>query len=147
MSKKFIVPLLLLFCILNAVPLPAQAEQKKNPPFLINNQLPHMTRQIMDQWDNPELNLTDEQKRKLMRIRQITMAGAKDLARKIIPMEQQVVTGIFTGKKPEELAETVRQIAQLRTEATMIHLRCIADTLAVLNDRQEKTLKTLYGNP
>ncbi len=143
MSRKnllLIIACSLLFA-LAAAPLAAQDKQKKNPPFLITGKLPHMTKQVMEQWDNPGFNLSEKQKTKLLAVRKETVTGAQNLAKKIGPLEQQVVDGILAGKTPAELASTVEQIAQLKAEATMIHLQCIAKTLAILTDQQEAMLK------
>ncbi len=118
-------------------------ELKKNPPFLIMGKMPHMTKQVMQAWDKPEFNLDEEQKSRLLAVRKETLSKANELAMKITPMEQQVAEGIFAGKTPEELAPIVKQIADIKAEATMLHLRCIKQTTDILNDEQESFLKNM----
>ncbi len=155
MIKKVFIPVatalaLSLFCVNgmaeNAVPAAKNikiAELKKSPPFLIMGKMPHMTKQVMQAWDKPEFNLSEDQKSKLLVIRQETLAGAHELAMKINPLELEVASGIFSGKTPEELAPLVQKIAALKAEATMLHLRCIVRTTDVLDDNQGKFLKSM----
>ncbi len=120
-------------------------KHKKTPPFLITGKLPHLTKMLMQQWENPELQLTEEQKSKLMVVRQDTMSGAQKLGQEIAVLEDQVAAGIDAGKKPEELESVVKTIADLKTEATMLHLRCIYNTKAILDARQLGVLKAGSG--
>jgi len=114
--------------------------QKKSSPFLIVGKLPHLTKLLMQQWDNPELKLTEEQKEKLLVIRNRTIGGARKLGGKIAMLETEVVTGISSGKTPEDLSGTVQSIAELKSQATMLHLRCIYDTNAILTPAQKSLL-------
>jgi len=120
-----------------------KGKQKKGSPFLITGKLPHMTKQVMQVWDNPEFDLSEEQKEKLLLVRKETMSGAQKLGKVIGPLEQQVVDGILGDKTDKELAPIVQKIAEMKVDATMIHLRCIANTRKILNDRQEEFLKNL----
>lgn len=114
----------------------AMSPQNKQSPFLITGKLPHLTKLLKQQWDNPVLQLTDEQKPKLLVIRKQTITGIKNLAPKIASLQKQITEGISTGKTPDELHSTVQTISKLKAEATMIHLKCIFDTRKVLNKRQ-----------
>ncbi len=118
-------------------------QQKKSPPFLITGKLPHLTKLLMQQWDNPELNLSDEQKSRLMVVRKETIGAVRRLGPKIAALEKQVVEGIFAGKSPEELRPLVETIARLKTRATMVHLQCIHDTSNILTGAQLEFLKKL----
>ena len=111
-------------------------QQHKQSPFLITSELPHLTKLLMQQWDNPNLQLTEEQKTQLLVVREETMTGVKGLAPQIAPLQKQVTEGIFSGKTPDELSIVVQDIAKLKTEATMIHLKCIYDTSEILNQQQ-----------
>ena len=90
----------------------------------------------MQQWDDPEFNLTDEQKSKLLVVREETISGVQGISREIAPLEQQVAKGIFSGKTADELGPLVQAIAGLKAEATMIHLRCLYDTREILDKQQ-----------
>lgn len=118
-------------------------KQRKSPPFLITGKLPHLTRLLMQQWDNLDLNLSDEQKNKLLVVRQETIAGAQKLEREIAPLEKQVSEDIFSGKTPDELQSMVQTIAKLKAEATMVHLRCIYNTSQILDKEQMELLRNL----
>jgi hypothetical protein len=122
-------------------------QQKKNSPFLITDKLPHLTKlliqQLIQQWDNPALHLSEEQKTKLLVVRKETIAGVRKLGQEIASLEKQVTEGIFAGKTPEKLHSLVQTIAGLKAEATMIHLRCINDTSAILDQQQLNVLRKL----
>ena len=90
----------------------------------------------MQHWDNTKLQLSEEQKTLLLVVREETMKGVKGLAPQIAPLQEQVTEGIFSGKTPDELSVAVQDIAKLKTEATMIHLKCIYDTSEILNQQQ-----------
>ena len=105
-------------------------------PFLITGELPHLTKLLMNQWDNPTLHLTQDQKTKLLVIRTETISGVQTLSPQVAMLQQQVTTGIANGKTPSELKSTVAQLAQLKAEATMLHLNCIYETNAILDKQQ-----------
>ena len=111
-------------------------QQQKQSPFLITNELPHLTKLLMQQWDNSKLQLTEEQKAQLLVVRKETLTGVKSIAPQIIPLQEQVAEGIFTGKTPDELRSIVQAISKLKTEATMIQLKCIQDTNRILSQQQ-----------
>ena len=53
---------------------------------------------------------------------------------------------VSTARKTA-LAPLVDKISDLKTEATMTHLRCIHDTMEILDDRQLATLLDMAGTP
>ena len=114
--------------------------QSKESPFLIVNRLPHLTKILMQHWDDPALKLSEEQNTRLLVVRKETMAGVKAIAPQVSSLQKQVTEGIFSGKTPDELNADVQAISKLKTEATMIHLKCIFDTSAVLTPQQLDTL-------
>lgn len=113
-----------------------QGMSKKSPPFLITGKMPHLTKLLMEQWDNPKMNLSTEQKNELLVVRKETMTGVQTLAKKIAPLEEQVAEGIFAKQTPEDLSSLVQTIATLKAEATMVHLRCIYNTSRILDTQQ-----------
>lgn len=138
MIKKIILFLTTLTIIfsLSSTNLVAQGQQKKQSPFLIADELPHLTKLLMQQWDNSTLHLTEDQKPLLLVVRKETMAGVKNIAPQIASLQKQVTDGIFIGKTPDELHSIVQAISKLKAEATMIHLKCIFDTSKILNQEQ-----------
>jgi len=113
-----------------------EGQQKKQSPFLITGELPHLTKLLMQQWDNSTLHLTETQKPQLLVVRKETMAAVKNLTPQISSLQKQVTEGIFIGKTPDELHSIVQAISKLKVEATMIHLKCIFDTSKILNRQQ-----------
>lgn len=120
---------------------PGNEKQKNSPPFLITGKMPHLTKLLMQQWDNAELHLLDAQKSKLLVVRKETISAVKKLGKQIAPLEKQVADGIQAGKTPEELQSIVQTIAGLKAEATMVHLRCIHNTSSILDRRQLEYLQ------
>jgi len=112
---------------------------KKNTPFLIMGKMPHMTKQVMMNWD--KLELSKDQKEKLTKIRQETMGAVKKLKPQIMTLENEVATAAIAGEKPENLTEKVNQIAKLKAEATMVHIKCIYNTKNTLTAKQLELLK------
>ena len=146
-TRISLVTVLLMVLSLSAVNLVAQGfgsgKEKNSPPFLITGKMPHLTKLLKQQWDNPKLHLSDEQKSKLLIVRKETIGGVQKLARQIAPLEEQVAEGIFAEKTPDELQSVVQTIAELKAEATMIHLRCIHKTSNVLDQQQLEFLTNL----
>jgi hypothetical protein len=148
-SKFILVTLLLLVFSLTVTNGMAQGsgadkgKQKNSSPFLITGKMPHLTKILMQHWDNAELNLSDEQKSKLLVVRKETIGSAQRLGKEISPLENQVAAGSLSGKTPEELKELVQKVAGLKAEATMVHLQCIYDTSNILNEKQLALLHNL----
>lgn len=145
--RKFVALLIALLAVAFSFSATSLLAQEDNPstekgvssessPFLITGKMPHLTKLLMKQWDNPKLNLSTEQKDKLLMVRKETIAGVKTLTKKITPLEEQVAEGIFAQQTPEGLSSLVQNIAKLKTEATMVHLRCIYDTSGILDTQQ-----------
>ncbi len=140
----FCVPAILVLTLMLFI-LPVQASGPKgglrvikpqNKPFLILGKLPHLTLHLMSHWDDPKLGLSDDQKKLLLEIRKKTISQVKSLAKEISQLEDMVVQGANSGKTPEELAPLVKKIAELKTKATMVQLRCIFDTKKILSPGQ-----------
>ena len=64
----------------------------------------------------------------------------RKLAPEIGSLEKQVADGIFSDQTPAELSSVVTAIAKLKTEETMIQLRCIDATRKILDQQQLKIL-------
>lgn len=143
MKKRYVlVTLLFMLFSLSAVSVMAEGSGKqKSSPFLITGKLPHLTKLLMQQWDNGELHLVEEQKSKLLVVRKETIGAVQKLGKEIAVLEKQVVDGALDGKPPEELRSLVQEIEKLKGEATMVHLRCTHTTSKIL-DRQQLALLT-----
>jgi len=126
-------------------PTPAPAMQSKgmqhkmqkgtmHKPFLITGRMPHLTKLVMQHWD--DLGLSDDQKEKLTEIRKETMGAVMKLKPQIMKLEKEVAQAAMSGEKPENLKAKVDQIAKLKAQATMAHINCIYNTKKVLTPEQ-----------
>ena len=131
MKIKYLTILSLLVLTIGSTSLVA-----KQKPFLIHGKLPHLTGTIMQLWDDEDLALTAEQKTKLKQIRLKTVSGLATLKGEVFPLEDEIVKASINGANPEDLEEDVEKLAELRAEATIIHLNCIYDTKNVLTRKQ-----------
>ena len=116
-------------------------------PFLVAGKMPHLTGILKQHWDDPDLKLTPEQKVVLLEIRKNTISAVMDLAEKLDQLESSLAEQAMDATPPDQLAPLVDTISALKTEATMVHLRCIHDTIEILDDRQLTTLLDMSGTP
>jgi len=116
-------------------------------PFLVAGKMPHLTGILKQHWDDPELKLTAEQKAVLLEIRKNTISAVMDLAEELDQLESSLAEQAMDATPPDQLAPLVDTISDLKTEATMVHLRCIHDTIEILDDRQLTTLLDMSGTP
>ena len=113
-----------------------QSQKKQSKPFLIQGKLPHLTMMVKMMWDDADVALTPKQKEQLLVVRKETLHGAKVLNQKIIPLENEIVKASFAGVAPKELEKKVKALAELRAEATIVHLKCIYKTRKILTKDQ-----------
>ena len=117
----------------------------QNSPFLINREnLPHFTKLLIQNWDKAKLGLSDEQKQKLLKIRQETLSALKAIKFKLQPLEEEVAEAMIDREDPQSVEQQLQEIAKLKLEATRIHLKCIAETTAVLTDEQIEVLLPIW---
>ncbi len=108
-----------------------------NSPFLINQDgLPHLTKLLIQNWDKAKLGLTPEQKKKLLVIRKETLGTIKKIKEQVSALETEVIEAMVDREDPKSVDKQLEEIAKLKTEATRAHLKCIHDTLNILNDDQ-----------
>ncbi len=131
MKTKFLTLWSVLVLALGSTSLYAQQK-----PFLIHGQLPHLTKTIMVLWDDEDLALTPEQKIKLKEIRQRTIGGLSTIKGEVFPLEKEIVSASDNGVNPDTLEDSLEKLAELRAEATMLHLRCLYDTRKTLTQKQ-----------
>ena len=110
----------------------------QNSPFLINKEaLPHMTKLLLKHWDKQALGLSDEQKKKLLVIRHDTIGKVQKLKRKINTLETMIIEAILIDEaSPKSLENKIDELAKLKASVTKVHIHCIADTLAILDEEQ-----------
>ena len=125
----------------------AKMEPPARTPFLVDGKMPHLTGILKQHWDDPDLGLTPEQKAGLLKIRKNTISAVMGLAEELDQLESSLAEQAMAAVPPDQLAPLVDTISDLKTEATMVHLRCIHDTMEVLDDRQLATLLDMSGTP
>jgi len=125
----------------------AAMEPPTRMPFLVDGKMPHLTGILKQHWDDPELLLTPEQKVVLLNIRKNTMSAVMGLVKELDQLESSLAEQAMAATPPDQLAPLVDEISDLKTEATMVHLRCIHDTMEILDDRQLATVLELLGTP
>ena len=118
-----------------------------NSPFLINQEgLPHMTRLLIHNWDKASLGLSEEQKDKLIDVRVDTMSAVGKIRKQVKVLEADIIEAMVDGEEPKSLHAKVDEVAKLKAEATKVHLKCIADTIAILSDEQLEFLLPFWDS-
>ena len=148
MKKTLLLTLTAATMLFASSPAPQQAMQqgkamgkkmmKKQSPFLINGKMPHLTKLVKMNWD--KLNLTKEQQDALLKIRQETLGAVKSLKPQIMKLENEIAKATNEGADPESLKAKVDEVAKLKAQATMAHIKCIHDTKKVLTPEQLKQI-------
>lgn len=118
----------------------------KNSPFLINKDtLPHLTKILMESWERGTLNLTDKQKEKLLVVRKETMSSVKRIKKALAPLEAEIVELLVDEEELKKIQPKVEEVAKLKAEATMVHLKCLKDSVEILSDEQIEILLPFWG--
>ena len=125
----------------------AKMKPPARTPFLVDGKMPHLTGILKQHWDDPDLGLTPEQKAGLLKIRKNTISAVMGLAEELDQLESSLAEQAMAAVPPDQLAPLVDTISDLKTEATMVHLKCIHDTMGILDDRQLATLLDMSGTP
>ena len=119
---------------------------KKTSPFLINRtSLPHLTKILIKSWDNESLALTAEQKTKLTVVRKETMSGVKKIKMQLAILESDIVEALVDNEKLKTMQPKVEEVAKLKAQATMIHLKCLKDSVNILTEKQLEYLLPFWG--
>ena len=111
-------------------------KMRMNSPFLIKHGLPHLTKMLMKSWNDKTLALTQEQKTKLIAVRKETMGGIMRLKPEVMKLRKEIIQASRSGSKAAELKAKVDKLAVLEAEATMVHLKCLDNSKAVLTKAQ-----------
>ncbi|HSR73303.1 MAG TPA: hypothetical protein VLL31_00540 [Sulfurovum sp.] len=119
----------------------------QNSPFLINKEeLPHITKLLIKHWDKKALGLSEDQKKKLLVIRDHTMGEIQKLKRTIDTLETEIIEALLMDEEsPKNLENKVDELARLKAAVTKVHLHCISDTLEILDDEQVEFLLPFSG--
>lgn len=118
----------------------------KNSPFLMNQDaLPHVTQNLLENWDKEALGLTAEQKTKLLVVRTETMSGVKKIKEALNTLESEIIEMTIDGEALKEIQPKVDEVAKLKAQATMIQLKCLQESMKILNDEQVEFLLPFWG--
>jgi mono/diheme cytochrome c family protein len=118
----------------------------KSSPFLMNQDaLPHLTKILIENWDKGALGLTAEQKTKLLVVRKETMGGIKAIKMKLAPLESEIIEALVDEESLDVMKPKVEEVAKLKAQATMIHLKCLKDSVEILSDEQLEYLLPFWG--
>jgi len=118
----------------------------KTSPFLINrSSLPHLTKILIENWDKGTLGLTPDQKTKLMVVRKETMSGVKKIKMKLATLESEIVEALVDEETLKTMQPKVEEVAKLKAEATMIHLKCLKDSVEILTEEQLEYILPFWG--
>ena len=104
--------------------------------FLIQRGLPHYSGIIKRMWDDKGLNLTKEQKEKLLVVRKETMKALFEIKPKVKELEKKIIALTKEDKKITEIYKDLNKLARLKEEASKAHLKCIEKTKEILTKEQ-----------
>lgn len=111
-------------------------QTKINSPFLIKHGLPHLNRMIKPYLNDPNFNLTSEQKFELAKVRITSMSAIKEAKPKITALRNEIIKDSQKGVSVEKLKPKVAELALLESTATLIQLKCIESTKEILTKDQ-----------
>ena len=118
----------------------------KNSPFLMNQDaLPHLTKILMENWEKGTLNLSDEQKKKLLTVRKETLAGVKKIKMALRELEVEVIELTVDEEPLKTIQPKVDEVAKLKAQATMIQLKCLKNSIEILTEEQLELLLPFWG--
>lgn len=118
----------------------------KGSPFLMNSdKLPHLTKILIENWEKGTLNLSKEQKEKLLVVRKETMSSVKRIKKVLAPLEAEVIEMLVDEESLKKMQEKVEQVAKLKAEATMVHLKCLKESVEILTEEQLELLLPFWG--
>ncbi len=95
-----------------------------------------MTKLLKMNWQNKVLNLSAQQKEPLLQIRKRTMKAVMELSPQIKKLEREIERLTMQRVSPKDISKMLDQLAQLKAEASKVHVKCIHDTLSVLEPTQ-----------
>lgn len=118
----------------------------KNSPFLMNqDNLPHLTKILIENWEKGALNLTSEQKKRLLVVREETMRNVKKIKIELKTLEAEIVEMLVDEEELKAIEPKVKKVANLKEKATMVHLKCLKESIEILNEKQLEYLLPFWG--
>jgi hypothetical protein len=113
--------------------------------FLIPDNLPFMVGLTLNHPKSKTLNLSGEQKAKILEIKKTTVPVVVRTASKIKGLELDLAQQVINNEKPDVLMDLVDQVGSLRIELTKKHLNCIKQVRDILTQEQFESLLTYAG--
>ena len=107
---------------------------KKGSPLLLR--LPNLMKVLTMHIDDAKLALTAEQKTKLDAGRNERMPKMMKFKTDITALKKEIAQGTKSGATVSDLKAKVEKLGTLKTEATLLKLKCIQDTKAILSKDQ-----------
>ncbi|GEM_PF-2165182 len=98
--------------------------------------LPNLMLIISKHENDPKLALTAEQKEKLAAARKERMPLMNKYKEEAMRLKKEIARESLSGSAQSKLKEKVEKLAKVSTDATMLKLRCIDETKAILTPAQ-----------
>jgi len=120
----------------------------KNSAFLINQDaLPHLTKILIENWNKEKLGLTSEQKKKLLVVREDTLKRIKRIKKLLKVLEPEIIE-LTTDEdsKIKEISKKLERISTLKSEATMTQIKCLRESVQILNEKQLELLLPFWDS-
>ena len=118
----------------------------RHSAFLINQKrLPKLTKLLIENWGKGKLGLNRCQKSKLLLIRQEIISTIHEIQERVSNLEDEIIEMTIDGDDNENIEVKVNEVAKLKAKATMTQIKCLKDTLEILNDKQLYTLLPMWG--
>lgn len=118
----------------------------RHSTFLINEkELPKLTKLLIENWGKGKLSLSNCQKEKLLLIRQEIIKTIMEIKDKVAFLESDIVEMTVDGDDIENIEVKVNEVAKLKAKATITQIKCLKDTLEILNDKQLYILLPMWG--
>jgi cytochrome c len=118
----------------------------RNAPFLLNqSSLPKITKLLMQNWGKGKLGLSKDQKKKLLKIRIRVSNGIKEIKEKLYLLERDIIEMTIYADELELIKPKVNEASKLKSQATMIQIQCIIETVKILTEEQLSILVPLWG--
>jgi len=123
-----------------------EIHELKNSPFLMNqSSLPKITLLLMQNWGKGKLGLSKVQKKKLLNIRDRVILGIKTIKEELYEVERDILELTMYEGEIELISIKVTEASKLKAQATMIQIKCIIESVDILNEEQLSVLVPLWG--
>ena len=113
--------------------------------FLIPKNLPYAVGLTLYHPESSSLGLSEEQIKKIEKIKADTDPVVIKSAKKIKALELKLADQMIKGAKATDMEAEVDKIASLKASLTKIHLKCIESVMAMLTPKQKGRLMTYAG--